>query len=127
MPDDLYFPPRELEVMGILWRLGSATVSEVRDQLDSDLAYTSVLSALQSLEDKGHVRHEEEGRAYRYIPVVGREEAGASALHRLVRKVFRGSPELLLTQLVGERTMTPVQLERMKDLLEAKLRDGDEG
>jgi hypothetical protein len=58
---------------------------------------------------------------------VGREEAGASALHRLVRKVFRGSPELLLTQLVGERTMTPVQLERMKALLEAKLRDGDEG
>jgi hypothetical protein len=41
--------------------------------------------------------------------------------------VFRGSPELLLTQLVGERTMTPVQLERMKALLEAKLRDGDEG
>jgi predicted transcriptional regulator len=124
---EISFTDRELDVMAVLWDLGSATVAEVQERLTDELAYTTVLTILRTLEDKGRVRHEEEGRAYRYIPVVGREEAGASALHRLVRKVFSGSPELLLTQLVGQRTMTPVQLERMKDLLEAKLRDGDEG
>ena len=65
---DIYFPPRELEVMSILWRLGSATVAEVREALDEELAYTSVLSALQTLEEKGYVRHEPHGRAYRYLP-----------------------------------------------------------
>ena len=60
--NDIYFPPRELEVMSILWRLGSATVAEVREGLDEELAYTSVLSALQTLEDKGYVRHEAVGR-----------------------------------------------------------------
>ena len=65
---DIYFPPRELAVMSVLWRLGSANVSEVRDALEEDLAYTSVLSALQTLEEKGFVRHESEGRAYRYFP-----------------------------------------------------------
>ena len=50
---DLHFPPRELAVMGILWRLGPSTVTEVREALDDDLAYTTVLSALQTLEEKG--------------------------------------------------------------------------
>jgi BlaI family transcriptional regulator, penicillinase repressor len=74
--NDIYFPPRELEVMSILWRLGSATVAEARDALDEPLAYTSVLSALQTLEEKGYVRHEPEGRAYRYFPTIGAERAG---------------------------------------------------
>ena len=59
--NDIYFPPRELAVMSVLWRLGSASVTEVRDALEEDLAYTSVLSALQTLEEKGYVRHEPEG------------------------------------------------------------------
>ena len=72
---DVYFPPRELEVMSVLWRLGSATVAEVRDALGDALAYTSVLSALQTLEEKGYVRHEPEGRAYRYFATVEAERA----------------------------------------------------
>ena len=59
--NEIYFPPRELAVMSVLWRLGSASVTEVRDALEEDLAYTSVLSALQSLEEKSYVRHEAEG------------------------------------------------------------------
>jgi len=74
--DDIYFPPRELEVMSVLWRLGSATVADVRDALEEELAYTSVLSALQTLEEKGYVRHETEGRAYRYFATVGADRAG---------------------------------------------------
>ena len=90
MPN-IYFPPRELEVMSVLWRHGSATVAEVRDALEEGLAYTSVLSALQTLEEKGYVRHEAEGRAYRYYPTTERAEAGESALSRIVDKVFHGS------------------------------------
>jgi BlaI family transcriptional regulator, penicillinase repressor len=69
--------------MSILWRLGSATVAEVREGLKEDLAYTSVLSALQTLEEKGYVRHESMGRAYRYYPTVKAERAGVSALARI--------------------------------------------
>lgn len=124
MPDDLYFPPRELEVMGILWRLGSATVSEVREQLDSDLAYTSVLSALQSLEEKGHVRHESEGRAYRYFPVVEADAAGRGALARIRETVFQGSAEKMLAHFVADESLSREELERLRKLLAARLREG---
>lgn len=117
---DVLFTDRELDIMGVLWDLGSATVAEVQDRLADDLAYTTVLTILRTLEDKGHVRHVEEGRAYRYIPTVDREAAGRSALRRLVRKVFKGSPELLLTQLVSERGLSGEQLERMRRMLEAR-------
>lgn len=123
---DISFTERELDVMAVLWDRGSGTVAEVQAGLADELAYTTVLTILRTLEEKGRVRHEEEGRAYRYIPVVGREEAGASAVQRLVRKVFRGSPELLLTQLVGERGLTAAQLERMKVMLEEKLEEGED-
>lgn len=120
---EITFTDRELDVMGVLWDHGPATVAEVQARLEDDLAYTTVLTILRTLEEKGRVRHEEEGRAYRYIPVVGREEAGANAVRRVVRKLFRGSPELMLTQLVTERGLTPEQLLKMKGLLEARLKE----
>ena len=118
---EVAFTDRELDVMGVLWERGSATVAEVRDALADELAYTTVLTVLRTLEEKGHVGHDEEGKAYRYRPLVGREAAGQSALRRLVRKVFRGSPELLLTQLVSDRGLTRDELERMRELLEERL------
>ncbi len=121
---EVAFTDRELDVMGVLWALGSGTVAEVQERLQDALAYTTVLTVLRVLEEKGHVRHEEEGRAYRYYAVVGREQAGASALRRLVRKVFSGSPEQLLTHLVAERNVTPAQLRRMKALLDKRLKEG---
>lgn len=113
---------RELDVMSILWRSGSGTVSEVRDALTDDLAYTSVLWVLQTLEEKGYVRHEKEGRAYRYYPLMDSADAGGNALSRLVDKIFHGSAELLLAQLVSERDVEPAELERMRALLDARLR-----
>jgi predicted transcriptional regulator len=115
------FTNRELDVMSILWRTGGATVSEVRDQLGDDLAYTSVLSALQTLEDKGYVTHEAEGRAYRYLPLIEPEEAGRNALSRILDKVFHGSAESLLAQLVEERNLSRAELERMRRVLEERL------
>lgn len=120
--EDIYFPPRELAVMSILWRLGSATVAEVRDALDEELAYTSVLSALQTLEEKGYVGHESEGRAYRYFAVIGAERAGKSALSRIRDAIFQGSAERMVAQLVADRNVGREELERMRRLLGERLR-----
>lgn len=113
--------PRELDVMSILWRLESGTVTEVRKQLQDRLAYTTVLWVLQTLEEKGYVRHEKEGRAYRYYPVMEREDAGGSALGRLLDKVFHGSAAMLVAQLVNEREIPADELRRIRDLLESRL------
>jgi len=101
-PVPIAFTDRELDVMSVLWDAGSATVAQVRERLSDDLAYTTVLTVLRTLEQKGYVRHTGEGRAHRYRPLVKRAAAGRSALRRLVDKVFDGSPELLLTQLVSD-------------------------
>jgi len=122
---EVTFTDRELDVMGVLWELGSATVAEVQARLPDRLAYTTVLTVLRTLEEKGHVGHREEGRAYRYFPLVAREEAGASALRRMVRKLFKGSPELLVTQLVSDRSLTEEELRRLRRLLDERL--GEEG
>ena len=119
--DEISFTPRELDVMSILWRAGSGTVTEVREGLDEALAYTSVLSALQTLEEKGFVRHESEGRAYRYFPTVAPENAGRSALTRIREAVFGGSAELLFAQLVSDRKLKREELERMRRLLAQRL------
>jgi BlaI family penicillinase repressor len=115
------FTDRELDVMAVLWERGSATVREVQEQLEPDLAYTTVLTILRTLEAKGHVRHEPEGRAHRYHATVARDAAGASALRRLVSKVFEGSPEALLTQLVSDEELSEEDLRRLRRLLDERL------
>lgn len=121
---EIHFPPRELAVMSVLWRLGSATVSEVRDGMDEEqLAYTSVLSALQTLEEKGYVRHEPEGRAYRYFPTVEAERAGGSALARIRDAIFQGSAERMFAQIVSDKRLPRAELERMRRLLAERLKE----
>jgi predicted transcriptional regulator len=104
---------RELDVMTALWTSGSGTVTEVRDALDTPLAYTTVLTILRNLEAKGYVRHEEEGRAHRYFPKVRQQVAQRNALRRLVDTLFVGSPEALLAQLVDEHDLTADDLRRI--------------
>ena len=118
---EIYFPPRELAVMSVLWRLGSASVSDVRDALEEDLAYTSVLSALQTLEEKGYVRHEAEGRAYRYFPTVAADRAGGSALARIRDAIFQGSAERMFAQMVADKRLGRKELEQMRQLLAERL------
>src|SRR6266550_2936121 len=106
----------------VLWDLGDATVTEVRERLADKLAYTTVLTVLRTLEQKGYVDHTGEGRAHRYHPLVKREAAGRNALRRLLDKVFQGSPELLMTHLVSDRNLSDEELRRLRKLLEARLR-----
>src|SRR5688500_363654 len=117
------FTDRELDVMAVLWERGPSTVAEVREAIEDELAYTTVLTVLRTLEEKGYAAHEEAGRAYRYYAAVEREAAGRSALGRMLGKLFAGSPELLLTQLVRERAVDPDALRRMREMLDARLGD----
>jgi predicted transcriptional regulator len=112
---------RELDAMTLLWTHGSGTVSELRAQFPDTLAYTTVLWVLQTLEAKGFVRHEREGRAYRYYPTIEQEAVSGGALGRMVDRVFHGSVEMLLAQLVEERDLSTQELERMRDLLDRHL------
>lgn len=126
---DFSIGERELDVMGVLWELGSGTVSEVRARVPADLAYTTVLTILRNLEAKRFVRREAEGRGHRYFPVIPRETASQNAVRRVIDKLFRGSPELLLTHLVDEQTMSDEELKRLRRRLKARLREqrGEEG
>jgi len=119
---DVVFTEREMDVMAVLWEQGSATVAEVRDRLADDLAYTTVLTVLRTLQEKGHVGYTEEGKAHRYHPLVERASAGESLLRRVTRKLFQGSPELLLTHLVSDRDLSAEELRRMRALLDERLK-----
>lgn len=115
------FTDRELDVMAVLWERGPSTAGEVREHLEDDLAYNTVLSMLRILEEKGHVGHTEEGRAHRFFPKVEREAAGASALGRLVDKVFGGSAELLLSHFVKDQALDAAELRRIRRTLDERL------
>lgn len=115
--DDFVLGDRELDVMGVLWELGSGTVAEVRDRLPADLAYTTVLTILRNLEAKDFVGHTAEGKAHRYFPRVARRAARKSALSRLVEKLFSGSPEQLVAQLVEDETLSAEDLRRLRAML----------
>lgn len=120
------FTDRELDVMTVLWERGPSTAAEVRETLEQAglvLAYNTVLTVLRILEDKGHVGHAAEGRAHRFHARVAREAAGASAVRRLLGTLFGGSPELLLTHLVRDRSVTRADVRRLRDLLDAELGD----
>ena len=115
---DVRLTDREAELMEVLWRRGPSTVSEVRDELEDDFAYTTVLTVLRTLEAKGYVEHDTEGRAHRYSASISREKAQRSAARALVRKFFKGSTELLLTHLVTDEKLSAAQAERIKLLLD---------
>jgi BlaI family penicillinase repressor len=115
---DLHLTRRELDIMGVLWQLGEATVTEVRDRVDPDLAYTSISSMIRTLEMKGYVSHRRgEGKTHVYFPVIEPEKAGVSALGRVLDKIYGGSPIKLLAHLVDQRRLSDKELARMRDLL----------
>ncbi|MGF6535610.1 MULTISPECIES: BlaI/MecI/CopY family transcriptional regulator [Paraburkholderia] len=117
---DISLTDREADVMHILWERGPSVVSEVRAGLADDLAYTTVLTILRTLESKGYVTHVEEGRGHRYTAAVKQQAARKSALRHLTSKLFGGSTELLFAHLVADKNLTPKQARRMRELLKEK-------
>lgn len=110
----------ELRLMEVLWRIGTATVSEVGDKLPKDvpLAYSTVLTTLRILETKGYLRHRKDGRAFVYEPVVGRDQACESAVTHLLRRFFEGSPEQLVLNLIDARKIGAKELKRLRKRIE---------
>ena len=120
---DIHLTDRESDVMRVLWERGACTVTEVRDGLSDDLAYTTVLTMLRTLEAKGYVEHEEEGRTYRYSATIAQQAARKSALSHLASKLFQGSAELLMTHLVSDQKLSKEQIARLRKLLDDKAQD----
>jgi BlaI family transcriptional regulator, penicillinase repressor len=108
---------REAEFMDVLWERGPSTVAEVREERAADLASTTVLTILRNLEVKRYVRHEIDGRAHRYAPMIGREAARRSALDHLASKLFKGSPHLLLAHMVADGKLTDAEVRNIRKLL----------
>jgi len=108
----------------VLWDLGSGTVAEVRRKLPADLAYTTVLTILRNLEAKELVSHTAEGKAHRYFPRVARTTARRSALTRMLDKLFHGSPEQLVAQLVEDEQFSAADLKRLRAMLSTPSKKG---
>ena len=105
--------------MDILFRRSRATAADVMQELPGEPSYSTVRTQLRVLEDKGHVRHEEEGLRYVYMPAVARTAARKSALRHLVDTFFEGSTENVVAALLGGEgaRLTDEELQRIGDLV----------
>ena len=122
---DIQFTDREIDVMEVLWERGPSLVGEVRTALKDDLAYTTVLTILRTLEGKQYVGHEQEGRGHRYFAAVKQRAAQQSALRHLTSKLFKGSTELLFAHLVSDQKLSAKQIRNMRALLKDKSQKGE--
>jgi predicted transcriptional regulator len=124
----MVLPPRkspilteaELRLMEVLWQKGPATVQQVQQELPekSPLAYNSVLTTIRILEKKGYVKHAKDGRAFVYTPLVQRKEATRSEIRRLVNRFFGSSHELLVLNILEDRSVDAAELNRLRKMLE---------
>lgn len=104
--DTAHLSRRERQIMEVVYEHGRVTAAEVREQMPDPPSYSAVRAMLRILEDKGHLRHEQDGPRYVFLPTVPRAEASETALRRLVRTFFGGSPEgamAALLDLEGDR------------------------
>lgn len=110
----------ELRLMNVLWDRGASTVNEVLEGLPPDvpLAYTTVLTTLRILEEKGYLAHEKDGRAFRYVPRVPREQARQSELRHLLGRFFENSAELLVLNLLKSKKLSSAEIKRLRKLIE---------
>ena len=112
--------------MDILYRLGSATAAEIRENLPDAPSYSAVRALLRILEEKGHLRHQYDGPRYVFTPIVSRPAAQKSALRQIVRTFFNGSPSQAVAALLdmSARDLTDEELERLSELVDQARREG---
>lgn len=126
MPAHSTLSRRERQIMDVLYRRGRATAAEVMQDLTGDPHSSTVRTQLRVLEDKGHVRHEEEGLRYVYMPAVPRHAARKSALRHLVETFFDGSTEKAVAALLGREgsRLSDEELDRIADLIAKTRKEG---
>ncbi len=108
----------ELRLMNVLWREGRGTVAEVLAGLEPPpLAYSTVLTTLRTLEQKGYIAHEEDGRAYVYHPLIARNDAARSAIDQLLGRFFGNSRGALAVALLDETSLNKDDLTKIEQLL----------
>jgi BlaI family penicillinase repressor len=111
---------RERQILDVIYHLGRATASEVLERLPDAPTYTTVRGLLRVLESKGHVRHEEDGARYVYIPTMTKQRAAKSALKHVVQTFFDGSPSSAMAALLGgERSLSTEEIDRLAALVES--------
>ena len=104
----------EHRIMEVIWARGSATVAEVVEALNGKDAYTTILTLMRILKDKGYLSSRSEGRAFVFVPKVDRETAARKAVHQLLAKFFAGSPGELVLSFLREEELSPKELEKIK-------------
>ena len=109
----------ELRIMRILWERGESLVSDLVSAMPTHapLAYTSVLTTVRILEQKGYVQHRQEGRAFLYSPCVAEHDASRSEVRHVLHRFFDNSRERLMLSLLGEGDITPEELQRLKSAI----------
>ncbi len=117
---------RERQIMDVLYRLERASVAQVLAELPSKLNYSTVRAQLRVLEEKGHVRHEEDGPRYVYVPAVPRDVARRSAFRHLVDTFFEGSAERAAAALLGGEVseLSAEELERLRRMIAKSRKSG---
>jgi BlaI family penicillinase repressor len=117
---------RERQIMDILYQKGKASASDVREAMAEAPGYSAVRAMLRVLEEKGHIRHQEEGLKYVYLPVVTRERAKKSAVKHLLDTFFNNSPEQIVAALldVSSTQLTREELDRMSELIDRAKKEG---
>lgn len=117
---------RERQIIDILFRLGRATAEEVMREMPGEPSYSTVRTQLRILEEKGHVRHEEHGRKYVYLPVAQRAAVRKSALRHVVQTFYDGSVEKVVAALLGgdAARLTDEELDRISELVRKARKDG---
>ena len=109
----------ELRLMNVLWDRGPSTVKDVLDALPADppLAYTTILTFLRILEDKGYLEHEKDGRAVLYKPRVPRDQARQSAVRQILSRFFEGSAEQLVLNLLNTEKLSSEEMKSLRKLI----------
>jgi len=110
----------ELEIMHVVWEFNGGTVRQVHERLNQQrpLAYTTVMTMMNILEEKGHLTRNKEGRAYRYEPVRPKNQVISGMVDDFVGKVFEGSARPLLLSLVNDRKLSKNDLEEIARMIE---------
>jgi len=128
MPKDANNPlsRREREIMDVIYRAGRASAAEVLDQLTDPPSYSAVRALLRVLEDKGHLRHEEDGPRYVFLPTVPRERARQSALRQILHTFFDGSTEQAVAALLdlSSTKLSEAELDRLSRLIADARKEG---